>query len=134
MRMIKIQYPLKNDNQNYDGKVHDVLVEEIYQIGNKPLYLMNYYDKSLDLSMCTILLNRNGSFYNMLLNSYDNLGSKIRVYGLKQIADDFATPFIQLGNFVDIDKLLSYNYNANIKHNIESINYIEEYSSINKRK
>ena len=63
--------------------------------------------------MCTILLNKNGSFYEMPLNNYANLGAKIREYGLKKIDERFITPFVQLGNFVDIEKLLNYNYNTN---------------------
>ena len=113
MRKIKMQYPLRNNNQNYDGKIHEILIEEMYQIGDKPLYLMNYYDKTLEQSMCTILNKKNGSFYKMPLNDYTNLGDKIRKYGLKRINDDIVTPFVQLGSFVDIEKLLSYNYDTN---------------------
>jgi len=113
MRKIKMQYPFKNNSKNYDGKIHEALIEEIYQIGDKPLFLMNYYDKSLEKGMCTILLKNNGSFYKMPLNSYENLAEKVRKYIFNRLPDDYVTPFIQLGNFVDIEKLLNYNYNTN---------------------
>ena len=117
MREIKMQYPLKSTNKNYDGKIHTVLIENTYRIGNKPLFLMNYYDRNLDLRMCTILLFTNGSFYKMPLKDYDNLGKKIKPYGLNPVSDEIVTPFVQLGRFVTIEELLTpkvaYNNNNN---------------------
>lgn len=66
---ISMQYPdSKKVNKNFDGQIHSITPMKL--LYKKGVYFLHYIDESLDKEMYTYMIERNGDFYNVPLNSY----------------------------------------------------------------
>ena len=72
MGRINLKYPYERGSRTFDGRIHQIKPINLTQYPNTDLYLLEYYDETLHLSMVTILRRRNGVFFKYPLTDYDS--------------------------------------------------------------
>ena len=102
-----IQYPLSNDNEYFDGKIHETTPITLSQINDSDYYYFVGKDKLLNIQMMLLLKKQNGQFYKVSLDDYTAFNSLLKIAELKTFPTSELNKNIAFLGFMTIDELRS---------------------------